>query len=1541
MAAGDRPVAPTLCRQQFASAGVGDTFPVPWPTLTFTTGSGPINPIHAWDVQTEEDLIASGALEYDADNNRLVARAAVDDPFVMFRFTPRSRLYREFSDGVSVSAGRFNEAFTAFLYIAQEGDGGTDDGSGSGGLSDEQIGLKAFRHAPAGLTGEQRRAVTLATDIGLRWRGEWRQGRIYDTGDLITSDLGATSGFYYCLSNHRASTASQPGTSGASVAATWTALGLSEGALDSVVSADIQGDNLVLTRRNGVQTTLALPAGGGGGSSEQRVLRDVPPSASTVGDIILRGNGEGLTLTQAITHPQTLPQVTAQDFPISGNYLGVFDDGTPPPESYAVGNWFVNGLSYQPEVIVLRANRKTWVSTSYSTVAGLSGGAAYRGVFRDDDAASLHVGAVGDLYVSVRANRLRRVTAFTPGSRGAESQYHAKHVAMEDAVTAKFGGLPNQVRKLETEAEKLSASQILLGNYTYNTSFGIVKGQLHVGEASGVLRLSVALMDDDELEAKYLEPGVFITYRGDLRWQVMRLISNNPPTITFEVRDLGNDPAAVNALANTANPLVFMRGIEERALTLENRTDVVEGQHFDPTAENFAKVIKAGDNISVVADNDAQTLTINGRAGGGSGAAPTAANTYPIVKGILVPGTNTTLTETDGARTIAVNVANKTIDDRMETFGGVSWLFSDGTTEQISRIHPTTATRLFGTTSGVGITPTARRTDVRFLLTGFIAGFNALAQLTGVFLNGVRVRTNGAALEKGEYIGGDVLNTDGAVGHFALICTLTNQQADNVITNGASSGEARFEVRYSIGGQTGLWSLNIDWLTTAEAAAAPVTPHIPIDAVKDGINADEVAFAPGTATRSGTNFTYPLRLNLNSPATKAATTNITIPRPSDDDILDAAQGTRGTLDRGKILATASNDENNLVLVDAPTGGQATPSLPAPQTVNVGSLGTFTVAPGASRALPVTGISTGAYVSKTSGSNNSLTVARASTLRVYASVTVRASGSGNGRLKPVLTPTGAGVRILSQSSPYIRTTDTSTDYAITLSADFAVTGSNTVVGLSIGNRAGFSIQTLSLQVVAYVGIAPFIGQRGDQGPAGARGPEGPAGSRGPAGAAGAAGARGPAGDAGPAGPAGPQGPAGAQGPAGPQGPAGSGGGGSVTDDGILDVAQTSRSAADRGKFLAVSSRDQNDLVLASAPSGSAGVQSLSTTLTGITSRGTNALTGVNQITTDTTAGTTTLRLTANDTRIATNLLTPGATVEVTFRAYVLTSEILPVVNEAQDYEEYTFPSTFGGIVASTTVGSAIAGNIIITRLFPRIPQFPSLIFDPNARAVSSEAILDQAKEGRGSSDRGKYLGTSATNENELTLLDAPAGGGSVTDDAVLDLAEATRTSSDRGKFLGVSTTNENELALLNAPAGGGSVTDDAVLDLAKPTRTSSDRNMLLGTSATNENELALFAMPSGGGGGSSWTRITLQNTAARAVIPINNVEPNEVLVIFSSFRVTTLVVRAADLGAGIRVGSGSAVASNISYSSSAKRLTVTNGTSNSAQIIIYRTPFTVG
>lgn len=83
------------------------------------------------------------------------------------------------------------------------------------------------------------------------------------------------------------------------------------------------------------------------------------------------------------------------------------------------------------------------------------------------------------------------------------------------------------------------------------------------------------------------------------------------------------------------------------------------------------------------------------------------------------------------------------------------------------------------------------------------------------------------------------------------------------------------------------------------------------------------------------------------------------------------------------------------------------------------------------------------------------------------------------------------------------------------------------------------------------------------------------------------------------------------------------------------------------------------------------------------------------------------------------------------------------------------------------------------------------------ALVAETILDLAKASRTNADRGRALGTSATNEDALELIDINRSN--ITDDSILDLANNNRGTADRGKALGTHPNNQNNLVLLDIPA----------------------------------------------------------------------------------------------------------------------------------------------
>ena len=421
------------------------------------------------------------------------------------------------------------------------------------------------------------------------------------------------------------------------------------------------------------------------------------------------------------------------------------------------------------------------------------------------------------------------------------------------------------------EFDPTGVTQTIEG-YSYNSSFGIRTGQFHVGVANDALRLSLALKASDTLQAEILTPGTVVTF-GEHEWQIVELLSGDGTagtSITFIVSNITHN----ESIAGTGN-LTFANGVYPRINALKNFVENLRiPEAFTPTQQNIYAAVKAilqaGTNTSITPNDGAFRLALNALATGGGSFTPTQQNIYAAVKAILVPGRSTDTREDDSTQTIAIDY-----DTDQNVRGQLSFLYSDGTNESISRFHPVQLRRLFGTTSGMGITATARRTDIRFLISGFIPGFTALSQLVHFQISGQSARDRATPLEKGEYIGGNVYYNGTLVqGNFALIGTLTNQQIDNLISN---PSDLSLDVRYRVNSQEDIWSLRIPALTPTEATANPIVPHIPNESIIGGVDIDEIGFARATTELVNGSWQQAIRLNLNSPNTRSAVTNVIIP----------------------------------------------------------------------------------------------------------------------------------------------------------------------------------------------------------------------------------------------------------------------------------------------------------------------------------------------------------------------------------------------------------------------------------------------------------------------------------------------------------------------------------------------------------------------------------------------------------------------------------------------------------------------------------------
>lgn len=1009
------PPTPTLIRDTLVDPAPGTLIT---PSFPFLDASH----LHFWD---EDDTEITEKFDPTTPGS-FFPKEAITGTVILSRYTPREEVYRVFSDGSSISSARFNEVFTWVLYILQEGSPEGDTGlagltpevlarllptlpatgsrdgkvvefkgdtlewveaeSSSIRLTDEEIGRLAFQNAPdpASLTQQQRHDVSRATDIGVRWRGEWTSGFAYEVGDLITHQLsgGITRGFYYALSGNTASAGNQPGTSSTG---TWYLLALSNGALDSVTGVTRSGSNLVFSTRGGGTTSVSVPMTEITQATIYAVVKDIMEAGTGIQIRQLDAPANRL-LFNVLNHryvptvdelferfvsiiqagENTTVDIDRTDHTLTLNSEGTAAEGMPMPQVLTVGTlgtFIVNsGASREIPITAVSASEtgyatKTAGSNNTVTISKASTVRAFATVTVRRNGSNNANGRILPVLTPSGSN-VSLLTQSSPYVRTAPNNTNTYTVSLsatfvvaadDTAVTFSIGnreiyqdynmavtaitrmgilpllgprGTKGDKGDPGSGAEFVNMSQTLEG-YTFNTSFGITEGQFHVGtDDQGRLRLSVSIKDGETLGDELAQPGTIVNFR-DFGWQVMQeLLPRAGRVITFLVRDLtlGQD---TTPLANVSDNLGFLYGINPRALTLEGRVDVVEKQHFVPSQANLfdavSAIVQKGTGITITRNSSTGILTVSADA-----MAPTKENTYPIVKSILTAGANANLAANDTARTITVNAEENAI----KGLGFASWLFSDGTHDQIDRFNATTIKQLLGDIPSNN----TRRTDVRLMLTGYIPGFNSLDQLVSVSMNGqsARERTNGvnAALEKGEFIGNDVSQAGASEGHFTLFTALTNTEWSNLVNNGPSNGRTQFRLTYNLGSGNADWFLNIPFLLTAEEEANPPVPHVPIESVKNGIDIDQVKQTYGTASVVGNNHEIPTRLQLNAANTKAAVGKLVIPL-AENTVADNAVTTAKLADNA---VTAAKLADNAVITARLANAAVTPAKLAPATV---------------------------------------------------------------------------------------------------------------------------------------------------------------------------------------------------------------------------------------------------------------------------------------------------------------------------------------------------------------------------------------------------------------------------------------------------------------------------------------------------------------------------------------------------------------------------------------------------------------------------------
>ena len=98
------------------------------------------------------------------------------------------------------------------------------------------------------------------------------------------------------------------------------------------------------------------------------------------------------------------------------------------------------------------------------------------------------------------------------------------------------------------------------------------------------------------------------------------------------------------------------------------------GGDFTPTQDNLYPIVKRimveGTNTTLTEDDNNNTIAVNSTGGGSGGSfTPTQANLYNSVRDIIVPGTNTTITENNIDDTVAINLERVSTDSTLSGLG--------------------------------------------------------------------------------------------------------------------------------------------------------------------------------------------------------------------------------------------------------------------------------------------------------------------------------------------------------------------------------------------------------------------------------------------------------------------------------------------------------------------------------------------------------------------------------------------------------------------------------------------------------------------------------------------------------------------------------------------------------------------------------------------------------------------------------------------------------------------------------------------------------
>ena len=166
---------------------------------------------------------------------------------------------------------------------------------------------------------------------------------------------------------------------------------------------------------------------------------------------------------------------------------------------------------------------------------------------------------------------------------------------------------------------------------------------------------------------------------------------------------------------------------------------------------------------------------------------------------------------------------NNVVDDIQKSALHVSILWPDGTSQPISYMNRRTLSELFQYNNSDAAAVRNAKSPIGFQIEGYIKGFDGIANLRGVAINGTVARDN-SALSAEERI---------SDGHFNLVAHPSNADISNIIAN--TSEQIDFAVNTVIDSVNGAYDILIPFDTRLERELPEIVPYIHPEYMLDDI----------------------------------------------------------------------------------------------------------------------------------------------------------------------------------------------------------------------------------------------------------------------------------------------------------------------------------------------------------------------------------------------------------------------------------------------------------------------------------------------------------------------------------------------------------------------------------------------------------------------------------------------------------------------------------------------------------------------------------